>query len=140
MSTGSELNAPDGPVRPLFDDAARIIAIVENRDPGAQERQNRWVYGSVQHVGEAMLGLIGHADIMNEIIIALQGVSEMRELRTVWSILNAYSRGLIAQGAAMRALHLRPGEEEVLRAAMLEAGHDLPRAIIGPIQDRPDDR
>jgi hypothetical protein len=82
-----------------------------------------------------MLGLIGHANIMHEIIIALQGVSEMRELRTVWSVLDAYSRGVIGREAAMRALHLRPGEEEVLRTAMAEAGHDLPRAIIGPIHD-----
>lgn len=40
----------------------------------------------------------------------------------------------------MRALHLQTGEEAVLHTAMAEAGHDLPRAIIGPIPDPPDDR
>jgi hypothetical protein len=54
----------------------------------------------------------------------------MRELRTVWSVLDAYSRGMITQGEAMRALHLRPGEEAVLRTALAEAGHAPPSAII----------
>lgn len=50
-------------------------------------------------------------------------------LITVWSILDAYSRGLITQSAAMRALHLQPSEEEVLRTAMREAGHAPPTAL-----------
>lgn len=54
----------------------------------------------------------------------------MRDLRTVWSVLDAYSRGMITHGEAMRALHLRPGEEAVLRTAMAEAGHAPPSALI----------
>lgn len=86
-----------------------------------------------------MFGLMGHADSMHEIIMSLQG-GEMRELVTVWSVLDAYSRGQICHAAAMRALHLNPGQEEVLLTAMEEAGHAKPRAIIGPIQTPPDDR
>lgn len=64
----------------------------------------------------------------------------MQELMTVWSVLDAYSRGRICHGAAMRALHLTPGEEEVLRTAMREAGHPPPSALVGPIQTSQDDR
>ena len=53
----------------------------------------------------------------------------MAKLATVWSVLDAYSRGMITQGEAMRALHLRPGEEAVLRTALAEAGHAPPSAL-----------
>ena len=54
----------------------------------------------------------------------------MKRLITVWSVLDAYSRGQITKAAAMRALHLKHGEEEILRTAMAEAGHAPPTAII----------
>lgn len=53
----------------------------------------------------------------------------MQNLKTVCSVLDAYSRGLITQSAAMRALHIKPGEETILRTAMAEAGHAPPTAI-----------
>lgn len=54
----------------------------------------------------------------------------MEKLVTVWSVLDAYSRGVITQGEAMRALHLRPGDEAVLRTDLAEAGHAPPSALI----------
>lgn len=63
----------------------------------------------------------------------------MRELRTVWSVLNAYSLGRITQAEAMRSLHLEPGEEAVLRTALEEAGHAPPTSLISipgpPVRD-----